>query len=65
MEMQTTENLDAWIWWEWSDIEPGGEAVDMRDLAGEVEIGSGENPVHQRTGEPSSRRLLTESVSRR
>ena len=30
---------DAWIWREWFDVAPGGEAVDMEDLA--VEFGSG------------------------
>ncbi|MCJ2556916.1 MAG: hypothetical protein LN415_07415 [Candidatus Thermoplasmatota archaeon] len=30
-EMQTLEGEDAWIWREWLDVEPGGEAVDSRD----------------------------------
>ena len=30
--MRATE---AWIWREWVDVEPGGEAVDLEDLLGE------------------------------
>ena len=37
----TVEATDSWIWREWLDIEPGGEAVDVGDLAGEFGSGAG------------------------
>ncbi len=32
-EMQTLEGEDAWIRREWLDVEPGAEAVDLRDVS--------------------------------
>jgi len=34
---------DSWIWREWFDVAPGGEAVDLEDLAGEFGSGAGED----------------------
>lgn len=46
-EIQTAENKDAWIWREWLEIEPGGEVVDLNDMAPEIEkIGLGLIKAH-------------------
>ncbi|MCK4367624.1 MAG: hypothetical protein KAW84_06725 [Thermoplasmata archaeon] len=37
----TVEATDSWIWREWFDVELGGEAVDLEDLVGELESGTG------------------------
>lgn len=46
-ETQTAENKDAWIRREWLDVEPGEEAVALRDGAPEIEkIGFGLIKAH-------------------
>ncbi len=37
------EATDAWIWREWLDVEPGGEAVNLEDPAGELGSGAGKD----------------------
>ncbi|MCJ2563094.1 MAG: DEAD/DEAH box helicase family protein [Candidatus Thermoplasmatota archaeon] len=39
----TVVATDSWIWREWFDVAPGGEAVDLGDLAGEIGSGAGED----------------------
>ncbi|MCK4456713.1 MAG: hypothetical protein KAW39_03135 [Thermoplasmata archaeon] len=41
----TVVATDSWIWREWFNVEPGGEAVDLGDLAGEFGSGSGKGHV--------------------
>lgn len=31
------DEKDEWIWQEWFDVEPGGEAVDMGDMVPEID----------------------------
>ena len=41
------EKTDSWIWREWFDVAPGGEAVDLEDLARDAEkIGFGVIKAH-------------------
>ncbi len=45
--MQSCGATDSWIWREWFDVEPGGEAVDLEDLARDMEkIGFGVIKAH-------------------
>lgn len=37
--MRTASEVDKWVQREWMDVSPGGEAVVVRDLAGEFEGG--------------------------
>ncbi len=47
MENDLSGENEAWIWREWLDVEPGGEAVDPGDLARDVEkIGFGVIKAH-------------------
>ncbi len=39
--MQSSGETGSWIWREWFSVEPGGEAVDLGDLAGEFGSGAG------------------------
>ncbi|MEE9490624.1 MAG: hypothetical protein V3V91_09335 [Thermoplasmata archaeon] len=39
----TVVATDSWIWREWFDVEPGGEAVDLEDLTGELGSGAGKD----------------------
>ncbi|MCK4367627.1 MAG: hypothetical protein KAW84_06740 [Thermoplasmata archaeon] len=66
--MQSSGESDSWIWREWFDVAPGGEAVDLRDLVPGIDRTTRAQSIsgeQRRTSEAKRRKSIARAKKQR